>query len=75
MRLGGLEQFPQPCWQVHPCVQVKFKAAEKRNVCLRDAADVVPIAGARMRWPGVSWNSEWECCWCVLEHDGKAGDN
>jgi hypothetical protein len=55
----------------HPCVQVKFKATEKRNVCLRDAADVVPIADARMRWPGVSSNSEWESvagvCWNTTE--------
>lgn len=28
------------------------------NVCLSNAADVVPIADARMRWPGVSSNSE-----------------
>ena len=37
----------------HRCVQVK--AAEKVRVCLSgDAADVVPIAEARMRWRGLS---------------------
>ena len=34
---------------------MQVKAAEKENVCLSgDAADVVPIAEARMRWRGLS---------------------
>lgn len=51
---GWPEQFLQPCWQVTgACVQVK--AAEEESVCLSgDAADVVPIAEARMRWRGLS---------------------
>jgi hypothetical protein len=73
--IGQAGAVPSALLASHPCVQDKFKATEKRNVCLCDATDVVPIADARMRWPGVSSNSEWECCWCVLEHDGKAGDN
>ena len=55
---GWPEQFaPSALLASHPCVWVK--AAEMRNVCLSNAADVVPIAEARMRWPGVSSNSEW----------------
>ena len=49
------------------CVQVK--AAEKVRVCLSgDAADVVPIAEARMRWRGLSSK-----CYQVVVNDGEDG--
>ena len=52
MALAG-QTVPSALLASQRCVQVK--AAEKENVCLSgDAADVVPIAEARMRWRGLS---------------------
>jgi len=46
----------------------QLKATEKRNVCLPDAEDVVPIADAPMRWHELSSNSE---CVMVVGAQGK----
>jgi hypothetical protein len=57
---GWTGAVPSALLASRPCVQ-QLKATENRNVCLPDAADVVPIAEAPMRWHAQSSNSE-----CVM---------
>lgn len=51
-----VEQSPQPCWKATSAQRPRQQS--KQNVCLPDATDVVPIAGAPVRWRGVSSNTE-----------------
>jgi hypothetical protein len=68
---GWTGAVPSALLASRPCVQ-QLKATENRNVCLSDAADVVPIAGAPMRWRRLSSNSE--CAMVVGAREKGWGD-